>query len=367
MGVIGAQGTGIQAPERDPFVPGRVVSPRGTGMIKDSATGEITYFGSPTLESEPDPVVQEQMEQAQKLQAVDSNQMLEKQQIEGLTKLDTIFSQAEEQITKQRDYALQQSNEEYQIKLGGLEKQHLGPTPKGKTAQDQLDAFDQARQKLDMQMQLAQLKIEGKIKPDLDLLALEKEQRVSAIQEDFKKKSAAIQEINSLEADGTIPDPIRAQVRRLQIAGMNVSVTDLKPAITPEQELRQVSQDYTALNNLLFDPKFRKAATMEQVQEVQFAIAQIGKKQAELIPKVYGDKYAEVAEKKDKLKTDLANVIIPLTNQPVSTIGTLVSKEKEKVLPTKQLDEQSAIALLQEAGGDKNKARMLARQRGYKF
>ena len=40
----------LRAMSPDPFVPGQVVSQRGTGMIKDSATGQITYFGTPTAE-----------------------------------------------------------------------------------------------------------------------------------------------------------------------------------------------------------------------------------------------------------------------------------------------------------------------------
>jgi hypothetical protein len=333
--------TGINVPPRLPQVPkgsyaisgDRVVTPENLnrtfrwgehGMIEMKPMEDVVRSTlAPGEKSQlPQEVVQEAL-------ATDPYKYLQQQQVNESKQLETIYAQAEENLTKESQYKLEALNREYQINLEDLQRQHLGKIPEGKTRQDQQEVFEQAVEKLNTKMRLAQLKIESAIKPELDVLALKKQEDVLASQEAFKKQSIRLQTVDALIEDGTIQDPDVAQQARLRAVDINLPIGAFRPQLTPQQELQRVSQDIGRLNKAL-----ESVGSIEDVQQIQGYITQLSGRMTELLRQVYGGRYDEELKGTNRLKKAMANTVIPATGRTPSTIGTAINKEKTKTQKT---------------------------------
>lgn len=267
MGVIGAVGVGITPPSPDPFRRGRVVSKRGTGMIKDIATGEITYFGTPV--SEPQQVAQPEQPKLPNPYA-----MLEEETGRGEQEIESEFAANESAILQKPQNRLQTLESEFEIQDRALRNKFLKTPPEGKTAQDQLDAYHDALDQLKTQKQIAALRIEDKVQPERDQLSMQRQQALAELQKTTESKRIELDTIKRLGDTGKL-DPDAVLHEQLQVMGLNISLAELRPP-DPRSKLKEleyairVLEDRTDLTKLIMAgeiPGPEHAADLEQLAE----------------------------------------------------------------------------------------------------
>ncbi|RKY08114.1 MAG: hypothetical protein DRP65_09535 [Planctomycetota bacterium] len=342
------------------YTPGHL--PRGMGMIQDTETGEMKFFGSPIEAAAPPEV------------SIDPNEILAKQMQDNLAKLESDVATITAEITEKPRYALEQLALEHEIKDRYLKEKFLKTGASDEERQAYRDAFEE----LNKQTELAKLRIESKVQPDLDKIRAQKQQMAAQIQRDFEDRQLEIRRIDALQEKGVIKDPAVADRERFEIAGIKFSTADLRPPqADPYREMRRIDTLIQGLDEqieelakpfILGETDAEAAARKTDMQAlVQQRNMLKDYKEKQLLPQIF-PQFAEMFRRTGRIRS-ATTPVLPATGEPVGTVGTVVKKELEKSQggARRQLDTATAQMLLQEAGGDKDKARQLAKSRGYKL
>lgn len=302
-------------PEPDPFVPGQVVSPRGTGMIKDSATGKITYFGTPA-------VAMEQPVQPEKLEPPDPYIILENQLKQKSEELENEFAISEAGLLQKPKNRVATLEKEFEIQYQELNRKYLNPVA-GETVEDQQKRktqYNDALASLRTQKQIAAMRIMDKVQPEHDMLMQKKQQAAMEIQRQSENIKVALDTIKKLGDAGQL-EPTAVLQQQLQEIGIEIPLSQLKPP-TPQQQLREIDYIIGELEDRVDMRKFVELGLSPDMQQLEVDKKQLQKlrllrreKIAELFPQ-----YAEVTNRVPLAVTD-GEV---LTENKGGTIGTLL-------------------------------------------
>lgn len=329
-----------QYSQTDPFVQ----SKRGTGFITDVATGKITRFGTSSFSNGPN--IQTQSDDAaSQITALDPRKILQQQQEQEQTQLQDALLTAKETATKESRNKLQMLEQEFVVRDRQLQDKFLGPTPKDKTAQDQLNEYSAAVKDLKAQMEIATLKITGKVKPDIDEIDFKGQQAIQKLQQDYRDKQLRLDTIDELEKNGTIVDPIQAKRERLQVAGIQLDISQMRaPQADPYRELQRTDTVLRAIQSQLDQGiKFNfetgqiegQLSDDDKEQLVQMKNELARYRLTYLLPSVM-PQYENVYRNAGRLTSAAEQArgrIVPSTGQPVGTLATNVAAAKAKTQP----------------------------------
>ena len=344
--------------------------------------GSITYrpnWGQPIVDGQWRGAQARQDLALQRPPTTDPREIIQQQHAQKLEMLQDHMARTQEELTRDSKYKLKALDREFDLKVEQLRARHFGPPLKeGETRQDREQAFNSALTDLRYNTELAKQRISDKIKPTLDALELERQTAAAQIQRDFEDRQLEIRRIDALQEKGVIKDPAVADRERFEIAGIKFSTADLRPPqADPYREMRRIDTLIQGLDEqieelakpfILGETDAEAAARKTDMQAlVQQRNMLKDYKEKQLLPQIF-PQFAEMFRRTGRIRS-ATTPVLPATGEPVGTIGTAVKKELEKTQggARRQLDAATAQMLLQEAGGDKDKARQLAKSRGYKL
>lgn len=312
------------------YKPGHL--PRGMGMIRDEATGETKFFGSPKEPVDP--------QAAAPRPTIDPREMLARDYNKNLQMLDADFATRIQEATKRGQYDLRQLLAERDVRFRHLQDKHLGAgVDKAKTSEERMKLFHDAVADLDKQMELAKLRIEGKVQPDLDEIDAQKNEALQQLQADFDARQIRMSTIDLLAEKGVIQDPAVAAREKYEVAGYRLSTTDLRPPqADPYREMMRIDTFVRGL-----DKQIEELAKPFQFGETEAEAAQRSRdlkaliqqrdtlknyKEQQLLPQVF-PQHADIFRRSGPLRKATAPVV-PVTGESVGTVGTAVKAELGK-------------------------------------
>jgi len=249
-------------------------------------------------------------EQLPAQQSFDPFELLNQQHSQQLEQIENLFAGEEQRIYSGAQYKLDTLWQKYNIELRYLRGSKLKADEKRKK-------MNQLNQKYELAFTTAK----EKIRPDVDTLNNQKQQMLQRIESNRTAKETRLNQIKDLIDKGIVQDPYAGLQEQLQIMGYSVPLSALK----------------------LPDPMKQYAV------EVRRAIM-------EALPT-----YPAAKEKATRLQRATSRA-----RKESGTLAEGVQQFKPPLLiQSKKLDAVTAKAILVEAGGDKEKARRIARNKGY--
>jgi len=245
-------------------------------------------------------------------QEIDPFELLNQQHTQQLEGIENLFAGEEQRIYTNTQYALDTLKQKHRIELEALEKSRRQLKP---------EAYRQRLIELDRKHKLQIVTAKEKIRPDVDALTNQRQNLVQKAEYNRALRETRLNQIKELAEKGVIQDPYAALQEQLQVLGYSYPISALKPP--SEQEFAR-----TLIRQALLEKSPRYATAKEKATKLQRA-----------------------------------------TGRAMRKPGTMAEGTLGGVsMPTgKKLNAAAAKAILDEAGGDKELARIIAKGRGYKL
>ncbi len=258
-------------------------------------------------------------------QEIDPFELLNQQHTQQLAGIEDMFAGEEQRVYADVQYQLNTLRQKHQVELATLEKlrRYLKP-----------EVYQQRLIALSNKHNLQVITAKEKVSPDVDKINAQKQDMFKRAEFNRATKEVRLNQIRELAEKGIIQDPYAALQEQLQIVGYSYPISALRPPDPMELARRQARE--AALAALPTYPAAKKKAT-----KISGAVARRAMK-----------KPGTMAEGIQQIK---------VKSLPVQRAGVLIPRTGKK------LDAVIAKAILEEAGGDKELARIIAKGRGYKL
>ena len=320
------------------------------------------------------------------------DELIQQRDKQSTQRLQQQFGQANSVIDQEFNYGRQAIMDQYQIVDKEQRRQYNAERdPKRKAA------IKERMHGIVAQYEGKLKTLDNKFLPDRQKLETAMKAETQKMQQANAQRDFRLQTIRQLTQMGTITDPALAQQAEYKALGIDIPIAELRPKSSPEQKKASLVRDIKNLDATLkrFTPE--KERTLSDIRWW-------GKKNAKIVdpltgeerklsPKDEGDKAIigqmnALAERREQLRGEFQNLLMQEDPRYRQTVQDQQDRKRAKDIymgnggkgggikesltnaVTKQgrpLDKDTAIRILQQAGGDKAKARQIAKSQGYKL
>jgi len=320
--------------------PANMTHPTGGG-------GSVTYkpnWGQPIIDGQWRGAQAAQDPEIQRLATTDPREIVQQQQKQALSQLEADVAAKTQEATRDAQHKLRQLAQERDVKFRHLQNKHLGPgADKAKTPEERMKLFHDAVADLDEKMELAKLRIDGSVQPDLDEIGAQKQQIAAQIQRDFENGQLQLNLYDKLAEDGFL-DPTIAKYLKLKTAGVDIPLSDVRVSTEAgrrNQLYRQLQQSRSISNEIAQQiEELGTEYSFDNLDETDAERKLRVKRQQELVvdrsrvEETIKQILSELNPKRDFGKVGQLNKahasVLPATGEPVGTVGTAVKGELEK-------------------------------------
>lgn len=308
----------------------------------------------------------------------DPLKLLDEHYNQQLSDVDRAFGEQESMIQEQFNGQARQMQQRY-----GLERRFIEETP-----MDEEQRYKRVLA-LNQKYELSLHDLKGEAAPHFQELQAKRMQAQRKIDAWKQEASGRMKVVEELSQKGLLADPTAALQEQLQVLGVSVPISAMRPPSREKQlqalqtELRQVEDVLNQFQMKKGEPVAYDAVGWEMVQGRRKARSRETKiKKGDELHQAYQAAHGRYVE----LRRQMGGLLVPEAqgqgqrpyrlSDALRIAGSLRSGNPlavkatelvDKQGPAKSLSREQAMTLLAEAGGDKEKARKLARERGYRF